>query len=92
MVVISVANQNFFHGISKRAKPYATMVEEMIVNTTFGNHILKGVQHIVAEMVFGAGLPAVDKTVPGGVGRPQPEVVKISWFGLNEAENIHASG
>ena len=41
MVVISVANQNFFHGISKRAKPYATMVEEMIVNTTFGITYLK---------------------------------------------------
>ena len=36
MVAISVANQNFFHGISKRAKPYATMVEEITVSTTFG--------------------------------------------------------
>ena len=41
MVVMSVANQNFFHGISKRAKPYATMVEEMIVNITFGITYLK---------------------------------------------------
>jgi ABC-type maltose transport system permease subunit len=41
-------------------------------SASFKPNQLKGVQHIVAEMVFGAGLPAVDKPVPGGVGRPQP--------------------
>ena len=41
MVVMSVANQNFFHGISKRAKPYATMVEEIMVRITFGITYLK---------------------------------------------------
>ncbi|SAH13138.1 Uncharacterised protein [Enterobacter cloacae] len=38
---MSVANQNFFHGISKRAKPYATMVEEIMVRITFGITYLK---------------------------------------------------
>ncbi|MNH35838.1 hypothetical protein D3C79_965670 [compost metagenome] len=39
----------------------------------FRDHILEGVQHVMTEVVLGTGFPAVDKAVPGGMCRPQPQ-------------------